>query len=147
LRDEWSSRHPNTPVLTEDETWQSFRVGVSAVATIWDRFGISGDVAYLPYSQYSGLDSHLFRVPITLFPQNGSGRGVQTELILTYLVSENLKLGIGGRYWALWTEGARQSCHGDCGDGFTSSPPLPYTANTERFGGFVQASYQFATQP
>jgi opacity protein-like surface antigen len=147
LRDEWSSRHPNTPVLTEDETWQSFRVGVSAVATIWDRFGISGDVAYLPYSQYSGLDSHLFRVPITLFPQNGSGRGVQTELILTYLVSENLKLGIGGRYWAMWTEGARQSCHGDCGDGFTSSPPLPYTANTERFGGFVQASYQFATQP
>ena len=138
---------PNTPVLTEDETWQSFRVGVSAVATIWDRFGISGDVAYLPYSQYSGLDSHLFRVPITLFPQNGSGRGVQTELILTYLVTENLKLGIGGRYWAMWTEGARQSCHGDCGDGFTSSPPLPYTANTERFGGFVQASYQFATQP
>jgi outer membrane protease len=145
--DEWSSRHPNTPVLTEDETWQSFRVGVSAVATIWDRFGISGDVAYLPYSQYSGLDSHLFRVPITFFPQNGSGRGVQTELILTYLVTENLKLGIGGRYWAMWTEGARQSCHGDCGDGFTSNPPLPYTANTERFGGFVQASYQFATQP
>jgi opacity protein-like surface antigen/outer membrane protease len=138
---------PNTPVLTEDETWQSFRVGVSAVATIWDRFGISGDVAYLPYSQYSGLDSHLFRVPITFFPQNGSGRGAQTELILTYLVTENLKLGIGGRYWAMWTEGARQSCHGDCGDGFTSSPSLPYTANTERFGGFVQASYQFATQP
>ena len=47
----------------------------------------------------------------------------------------------------MWTEGARQSCHGDCGDGFTSSPPLPYTANTERFGGFVQASYQFATHP
>ena len=52
---------PEYTVLTEDETWQSFRVGVSAVATIWDRFGISGDVAYLPYSQYSGLDSHLFR--------------------------------------------------------------------------------------
>ena len=62
MRDEWSSRSPRiTPVLTEDETWQSLRVGVSAVATIWDRFGISGDVAYLPYSQYSGLDSHLFR--------------------------------------------------------------------------------------
>ena len=48
--------------------------------------GINGDVAYLPYGQYSGLDSHLLRVPITFFPQNGTGRGVQTELILTYLV-------------------------------------------------------------
>ena len=31
-----------------------------------------------------------------------------------------------------------------------SGPPRrspTYTANTERFGGFVQASYQFATQP
>ena len=137
---------PSTPVLTEDETWQSLRVGVSAVATIWDRFGINGDVAYLPYAQYSGLDSHLFRVPITFFPQNGTGRGVQTELILTYLVTENLKLGIGGRYWAMWTTSATQSCHGDC-SGFSSSPPGPYTANTERFGGFVQASYQFATRP
>jgi outer membrane protease len=137
---------PSTPVLTEDETWQSLRVGVSAVATIWDRLGINGDVAYLPYAQYSGLDSHLFRVPITFFPQNGTGRGVQTELILTYLVTENLKLGIGGRYWAMWTTSATQSCHGDC-SGFSSSPPGPYTANTERFGGFVQASYQFATRP
>ncbi len=137
---------PSTPVLTEDETWQSLRVGVSAVATIWDRFGMSGDVAYLPYAQYSGLDSHLFRVPITFFPQNGSGRGVQTELILTYLVTENLKLGIGGRYWAMWTEGATQSCHGDCG-GSSSSPPLPYTANTERFGTFVQLSYRFSSHP
>lgn len=137
---------PSTPVLTEDETWQSLRVGVSAVATIWDRFGISGDVAYVPYAQYSGLDSHLFRVPITLFPQEGTGRGVQTELILTYLVTESLKLGIGGRYWAMWTTNASQSCHGDC-SGAGSSPPGPYTANTERFGTFVQASYQFATRP
>ena len=137
---------PSTPVLTEDEAWQSLRVGVSAVATIWDRFGINGDVAYLPHAQYSGLDSHLFRLPITFFPQNGTGRGVQTELILTYLVTENLKLGIGGRYWAMWTTSASQSCHGDC-SGSSSSPPGPYTANTERFGGFVQASYQFVTRP
>jgi hypothetical protein len=100
----------------------------------------------MPYAQYSGLDSHLFRLPVTFFPQNGSGRGVQTELILTYLVTENLKLGIGGRYWAMWTTSASQSCHGDC-SGSSSSPPAPYTANTERFGTFVQASYQFAARP
>jgi opacity protein-like surface antigen len=138
---------PNTAVLTQDETWQSLRVGVSALATIWGRFGIEGDVAYLPFAQYSGLDSHLLRSPITYFPQDGTGRGVQTELILSYLVTENFKLGIGGRYWAMWTTSANQSCHGDCGPGVSSSAPSAYTANTERFGGFVQASYQFTTQP
>jgi opacity protein-like surface antigen len=39
---------PNQTILTQDETWQSLRVGASAVATIWDRWGINGDVAYLP---------------------------------------------------------------------------------------------------
>jgi opacity protein-like surface antigen/outer membrane protease len=133
--------------LTQDETWQSLRVGASAVATLWDRFGINGDVAYLPYAHYSGQDSHLLRTPVTLFPQDGSGRGVQTELILTYLATENLKLGIGGRYWAMWTTSASQSCHGSCDGGASSSPPGQYTANTERFGTFVQMSYRFNVRP
>jgi hypothetical protein len=137
----------NQASLTQDETWQSLRVGFSAVATIWDRFGINGDVAYLPYAQYSGLDSHLLRAPTTYFPQDGTGRGVQTELILTYRVTENLNLGVGGRYWAMWTTSANQSCHGDCAAGITSLPPTPYTANTERYGTFVQVSYRFNPYP
>jgi opacity protein-like surface antigen/outer membrane protease len=131
--------NPNRVALTQDETWQSLRVGVSAVARIWDRWGINGDVAYLPFGKYDGLDIHSLRTPVTLFPQNGTSRGVQAELILTYLVTDNLELGIGGRYWALWTAGAEQGQI----VGFTVSPPGPYTASTERFGGFVQASYRF----
>jgi len=142
-----SCANGNQASLTQDETWQSVRVGVSAVATMWDRWGINGDVAYLPYAQYSGLDSHWLRVPFAFYPQDGSGRGVQTELILTYLVTENLKLGIGGRYWAMWTTSASQSCHGGCNAEGTSFPPSPYTANAERYGAFVQMSYQFATHP
>ena len=142
------STNPREPSdLTQDDTWQSLRVGVSAVATIWDRFGINGDVAYLPYTQYSGLDSHLLRVPTTYFPQDGTGRGVQTELILTYRVTENLNLGVGGRYWAMWTTSANQSCHGSCDNGLPSTPPGPYTANTERYGTFVEMSYRFDPHP
>jgi hypothetical protein len=70
---------------------------------------------------------------------------VQAELTLTYLVTENLELGIGGRYWAMWTAGASQSCYGGCIGGPTGRGP--YTADTERFGGFVQASYQFNAFP
>ncbi len=140
--------NPNRVTLTEDETWQSLRVGVSAIATIWDRWGINGDIAYLPYGQYSGLDSHWQRLPVAFYPQSGTSRGVQAELVLTYLVTDNLELGIGGRYWAMWTAGARQSCHGGCDPTnafgqFVTEPPGSYTANTERFGTFVQVSYRF----
>lgn len=138
---------PNQTILTQDETWQSLRVGVSAVATIWDRWGINGDVAYLPYGQYSGLDTHAQRVPVAFYPQTGTSRGVQAELILTYLVTENLELGIGGRYWAMWTTSGSSTCHGGCGTPglFTTTPPFAYTASTERFGTFVQASYRFGS--
>ena len=142
---------PNQTILTQDETWQSLRVGVSAVATIWDRWGINGDVAYLPYGQYSGLDSHWQRVPTAFYPQTGTSRGVQAELILTYLVTENIELGIGGRYWAMWTTSGSSTCNGGCNTNmvgvFTTSPPFQYTANAERFGTFVQMSYRFAPHP
>ena len=114
---------PNQVGLTQDETWQSLRLGVSAIATLWDRWGINGDVAYLPYGQYDGQDIHSLRAPFAFYPQNGISRGVQTELILTYLVTDNLKLGIGGRYWAMWTAGASQSCYGGCIGGPTGRGP------------------------
>ena len=141
----------NATGLTQDETWQSLRVGVSAVATIWNRWGINGDVAYLPYAQFSGLDSHTTRVPVAFYPEDGTGRGVQAELILSYRFTENLAFGVGGRYWAFWSTNASQTCHGGCDpqkEGlFTILPPGPITTNAERFGAFVQMSYRFDTRP
>jgi hypothetical protein len=135
----------NQPSITQDDTWQSLRVGVSAVTTIWDRLGINGDVAYLPYAQFSGLDTHWLRTPVAYFPQDGTGRGVQTELILTYRITENLNLGFGGRYWAMWSTSASQSCNGGCIGG--PSPPGPFTTNTQRYGTFVQMSYRLNPHP
>ena len=140
----------NQTTLMQDDTWQSLRVGVSAVATIWDRLGINGDIAYLPYAQFSGLDTHTIRVPIAYYPQDGNGRGVQAELILTYRVTENLNLGVGGRYWAMWTTSASQACNGGCdlaAPGAVSLPPSPFTTSTQRYGTFVQMSYRFNPHP
>jgi hypothetical protein len=140
----------NQPSISQDDTWQALRVGASAVVTIWDRLAINGDVAYLPYAQFTGLDSHWLRIPVAYFPQDGTGRGVQTELILTYAITENLNVGIGGRYWAMWTTNASQSCHGGCdlsAAGATSLPPSPFTTNTQRYGTFVQMSYRFNSHP
>lgn len=127
--------------ITQADTWQALRVGVSADITIWDRLGINGEVAYLPYAQFSGLDTHWQRLPVAYFPQDGTGRGLQTELILTYRITDNLNLGVGGRYWAMWSTSASQSCQGGCING--PSPPGPFTTNTQRYGTFIQMSYRF----
>ena len=139
---------PSTPVLTEDETWQSLRVGVSAVATIWDRFGMSGDVAYLPYAQYSGLDSHLFRVPTTFFPakrhRTRRANGTHPDLSCDRESQARHRRTLLGD---VDQSGARPKAAMATGGGSSSSPPLPYTANAERFGTFVQMSYRFAPHP
>jgi hypothetical protein len=129
--------------ITEEDTWQSVRVGIVAETAVWDRFWISGDVAYLPYAHFTGLDTHALRQPVTFFPEKGIGHGVQAEVILSYFVTEKLTLGVGARYWSMWTTDASQTCTGACGDGATSLPPGPITANTQRYGIFAQLGYRF----
>jgi outer membrane protease len=130
---------PPTPgqlSISEKDTWQSLRVGMSAEAPVWDRFKISGDVAYLPYVHFSGLDTHWARNPVTYFPSHGEGQGVQTEVLVSYLLTESFSVGLGGRYWAMWTTNASQSTS------MSNNPPGFYKANVERYGVFVQAAYK-----
>lgn len=139
----------NIPSISQDDTWQSLRVGVSAQTTIWDRLVIDSDLAYLPYAHFSGLDTHWLRQPVAYYPQRGTGRGVQAELMLSYRFTDNLTFGLGGRYWAMWSTEASQSCHGGCDlnappPQSTSLPPSPFTTATQRYGTFVQMSYQFS---
>lgn len=118
--------------LSELDTWQSLRVGTSLETKIFDRLKIGGDFAFLPYVVYDGLDIHHLRVPPKYFPVRGTGQGFQVEVILSWQATEALSIGIGGRYWALWTTNALQT---DAPDSFTS--------NTDRYGVFVQAAYKF----
>lgn len=57
-----------------------------------------------------------------------------TEVLLSYLVTESFSVGVGGRYWAMWTNNASNT------DG--TIPWAPYKANVERYGVFVQAAYK-----
>lgn len=61
--------------------------------------------------------------------------GHQIEAILSYAVTDRLNVGIGGRYWFFATDQAETR--------FPNEPtvsPLKYTS--ERYGGFLQASYK-----
>ena len=104
----------NVHNITQEDRWESLRLGISAEAEVGDRFRISGDVAYLPFARYKGLDVHRLRQPVTLFPEEGTGRGVQADVILSYRATEQLTLGVGGRYWSMWSRDASQTCIGAC---------------------------------
>ena len=124
---------PTTNGITQIDKWQSLRVGVSAEARLWERFKLGGDFAILPYVNYNGLDIHRARTPPVYFPVAGTGNGVQVELIASYDVTEAFSVGVGGRYWAMWTNVAAQ----------TDAPSNVFSATTDRYGVFLQASYKF----
>ena len=131
---------PNsTLVITEDDKWYSLRVGVNGVVTLADRLKLTADAAYLPYVAFRGTDNHLLRVeePSTISPESGAGQGVQLEAILSYAFSNAFSVGAGGRYWAMWAPSATTNLFG------TPCPCQGLPVSTERYGGFIQASYKF----
>lgn len=67
------------------------------------------------------------------FPWQGKGQGVQAELIATWQATDAFSLGLGGRYWSLWTNTAFQS----------NVPTNVFFADTQWYGLLVQASYRF----
>jgi opacity protein-like surface antigen len=125
-------------VITENDKWNSVRIGLNGVVTLWDKLQLTGDAAWLPYASFTGVDNHLLRTDhaSTISPESGQGQGVQLEAILSYSVTAALNVGAGGRYWAMWATDATT-------DGFSQGCPcqtLP--VRTERYGGFLQASYK-----
>jgi outer membrane protease len=120
---------PSLLVISQVATWQSLRIGFAAEVMLTERLKLGGDVAYLPYAKFDGIDYHWLRSIEA--PQWGTGQGVQTELVATYRLTNNFNVGIGGRYWAMWTtEGHIRTAQ--------------FNANTERYGVFVQGNYAFA---
>jgi hypothetical protein len=67
---------------------------------------------------------------------------VQLEGILSYLVTDQFSLGVGGRYWAMWTT---KDAITEFGGAPCPCQTLP--AKTDRYGVFVQAAYRFDTRP
>lgn len=122
---------PTQNLVSQMDTWQSIRLGVSAEARLWERFKLGGDFAFLPYVNYNGLDAH--RARNLNFPWSGTGNGVQAELLASYDVTSAFTVGVGGRYWAMWTNIAAQA----------DLPTNVINASMDRYGVFVQASYKF----
>jgi hypothetical protein len=136
-----ASAIPNsTLAISEDDKWHSVRLGINGVVTVAPGVKLTADAAYLPYVRFSGVDNHPLRTDVsnTKSTESGTGQGVQLEAILAYAVTPAFSVGAGGRYWAMWATSDTKS------DTFGFGCPcqtLP--ARTERYGGFLQASYKF----
>jgi hypothetical protein len=117
-------------------TWQALRVGLSGQVSLTDRLKLTADAAYLPYVTFNWLDDHLER---NLQDQmSGQGIGVQTQAVLSYDVTDRLSVGVGGRYWAMWSTTAQRV--GIPVGGLSSGP----NRNTvDLLGALYTTSYRF----
>jgi opacity protein-like surface antigen len=139
---------PTSPGITEDDKWSALRIGIAAETMLTESVKLSGEVAYLPWVKVTGVDDHFFGNTGMLaeeFAGSGNGRGVQVEALLSYYLTPQFSIGVGGRYWAMWTTDATVSCtfgaFGLCGA--TPTPPQFFKAVVEQAGVIVHASYKF----
>ncbi len=132
----------NRVVGAEDTQWNAPRIGLSAETMLTERWRLNADVAYLPWTDFIGRDNHLLRRATTFAEQHGNGGGgVQLEGILSYFITDNISVGVGGRYWAMWTNKDAESI--SCGNGCFEHSPSFAKYSMERWGTFFQASYKF----
>ena len=87
--------------IKEDDKWRALRLGAAADMVIAPRFTLSGEAAYLPHVIFTGTDDHVLRSLVS--PEKGEGVGLQLEAALSYAVTDALSVGVGGRYWSMWT--------------------------------------------
>ena len=119
----------------ENMSWNGLRVGLSGEVALTDRIKLAADAAYLPYVTFNWLDDHLERN--LQWQQWGQGTGVQTQAVLSYDVTDRLSVGIGGRYWAMWSTSAERVVIP------TAPSPQPNRNTVDLVGAFLQTSYKF----
>ncbi len=129
----------NLLTLTDDNHFNSLRVGLSSQLMLTDKLRLTGDAAYLPWVSFTGFDDHLLR-QLLLPEASNSGDGVMLEAMLDYYITPNWSVGVGGRYWAWNMNTGTETFE------FLAPPSsLVETArfNAERYGAFVQTSYHW----
>jgi hypothetical protein len=98
-------------VISQENDWQSLRLGLKAEADLGRYWTVSAEGAWLPIVTLDGADTHHLRIcedfgcftgPI---PEDGRGDGYQLEGMLEFRPTERISLGLGGRYWHMETSG------------------------------------------
>jgi opacity protein-like surface antigen len=128
-----------TFILGDNDKWQSLRVGTNSEVMLTPYLRLTADMAFLPYVNYRGQDFHPLR-PF-LAEDKGTGIGAQTEVFLDYLITPQFSVGVGGRYWSMWTTTGTE-CQ-EPPNGGCPAPASNLQYKTERYGMTLQSSYKF----
>ena len=135
-------------VISQDGRWQSLRLGAETEFYLAPRFKVSADAAYLPYVTVDAADNHFSGNTATVAsvnPMTGTGVGTQLEVMFSYDVTDRWSVGVGGRYWAMWTTNAsdRRTYDRERGGPQASQPPIDIKLESERTGLLGQVLYKF----
>ncbi|MDP3560574.1 MAG: outer membrane beta-barrel protein [Legionellaceae bacterium] len=128
-------------VLNDNLTWNALRLGLNGTADITDDLNVVVDAAYT-HSYLSANDFHNLRPSIRGIFEDGIGNGVQLDTTLNWEVSERLKLGVGGRWWHVSTNGF---AHFDQTSG--GGDPQPINLKQDVYGLLLQTNYTFGDDP
>jgi opacity protein-like surface antigen len=130
--------------ITENATWRSVRLGAAGEFYLVPGLKLTVDAAYLPYMHVESVDHHFFAETgelDSISAQDGRGTGAQLEAMIAYDITDRLSLGLGGRYWAMWTQSASDQMIYDRNWPLTFRPQF-LRLETERIGVLLEASYK-----
>lgn len=122
--------------ITEFDKWRALRLGAATEFPVAPRLTFTGEAAYLPYVDFTGTDDHVLRSLVS--PEDGHGIGVQLEAMLSYAITDALSVGVGGRYWSMWTTSGTVNFGGT-----GTFVPMRYAAEQAHL--LVQGAYTFDT--
>ena len=83
-------------LINEKDRWNTARIGGALDFNLTSRLSWSGEIALTSVRQ-KAQDTHYFT--FGAIPASGSGAGFEAESILKYRLTDNLSLGVGGRWW------------------------------------------------
>jgi hypothetical protein len=130
--------------ITQETSWHAARVGFNSEWRFGGGWRANAEIAWIPYAVLNASDTHWQRIPTDFSgptPELGGGAfNVQLEAVLSYQFLNGISVGLGGRYWRIDTTGAQAHFESSAVGG---GVPQVLSVVTERWGGFLQASYKF----
>ncbi|MCW2285747.1 opacity protein-like surface antigen [Rhodoblastus acidophilus] len=130
----------NQLTLSRVDKWNALRIGLAGDVKLGDRFKFAAEAAWLPYANVDGsLDNHWLRPDINPQADRGHGSGYQLEAVLSYLITDRVSAGVGGRYWSMSADGSTRFPW--------VSTDSPTKVSVDRAMAFGQVSYAFGWRP
>jgi len=137
------SGFPLGPVITEDFTWQGFRIGGQSIYQFSPHCALKSRVMLMPLTHFENVDIHHLRTDLrknpSIIDRADGGFGVMADIRLCYCLWKGLSLDLGYRVWDA------TSGQGETIFRFTNgNGQFPFNeGNTTRQGLILGLNYQF----